>query len=736
MLSKQTKGLSLINALVGISIIVIAGVGIYSVFNFALRILAENKARTTAIAIANEKMELIRNLSYNDVGTASGIPSGIISQNETLIRNGISFNINTQIFYTDDPFDGLQGGYPDDTLNTDYKKVKIAVSWPTSSFGQPVIIGTQVAPKGIETTAGGGTIKILVFDANGLPVPQADIHLENNALIPSVVINTQANPQGVLLVPGAIPSQESYEVTVTKTENSIDYSTDKTYPITVELPVPTKPHASVIESEVTEISFAIDVLATLQITTVNKEYPDNFQINTDEGTEDQTLADVAIDASGNYYFVWQDYRDSSSPRIYSQKYNSNKIKQWAADLRISTAVNQINPTVSSDGTDIYIAWNDDREGNQDSYLIKLNASGVELWGGDRKLDVTAQSADQIVPSLAVATSTGSAYVAFQDNRDNDWDIYIHKYDTNGNLAWTQEKKINGDIGDAEQYTPQIALDNNENVYIAWQDKRNVNPDIYLHKFDKNSNALWLNEQKINTDSGTAEQFRPQIAVYNPDVVYIAWYEDRNGDYDIYLHKYDKDGSAIWPAEIKVNNDTTNADQTNPAIGIDSLGNIYIAWTDNRYGQADIYAQKYDSSGNPLWVNDERINLDSGVADQGAVAVAVDSNDRAVFSWHDNRGGDYNIYAATYDGPGTIIPISNVPLIITGTKTIYVTPLIYKYDNNHITNASGNLTLSAMEWDSYNITPQATSSYTLISSEPPQPINLEPGETINVMLNLE
>lgn len=726
-------GLSLINALVGITMITIAGLGIYALFSFTLKILGENRSRTTATEVANEKMELIRNLSYPDIGTIGGVPSGAIPQNEAIIRNSIFFNVNTQIFYVDDPFDGLQGGDPNDTLNTDYKRVKITISWPGVSFSKPVIVSTLVAPMGIETTTGGGTLKITVFNANGEFVPEAFVHLENDALEPAISIDSQTNSLGTLLVPGALPNQETYEITVTKS----GYSTDKTYPITIELPVPTKPQASVIEGEVTEISFAIDQTSTLVINTISKNYPLNFKVNTDETALDQSLPKITVDNAGYYYFVWQDYRSGSSPRIYAQKYSSNKIRQWPEDKQVSTPVNMVNPAITTDGANIYIAWNDNRNGNQDSYLIKFDSSGNELWEGDKKIDVTSQSADQIVPALNAATSTGDSYIAFQDNRSGNWDIYAHRYDTNGNAIWAQEIKINTDSANADQYNPAIGLDADNNIYISWQDNREGNYNIYLHKFDPDGNALWANEIRVNTDvSSEISHLAPQIALDSNSNIYLAWADNRADNYDIYLHEYNPDSTPAWPAEIKINTDTTIADQTSPALTIDDSSNIYIAWTDARNNHNDIYSQKCDSEGNPLWTNDERVNMDFGSADQGGAALMTDQDSGAVFVWHDNRDGDYNIYAAKYQGPGTIVPLSSVPLTVVGAKTIYTTPLIYKYDNNHSTDAAGELTLPNMEWDSYTITPQATSSYTLISSEPGQPINLAPASVVNVTLNLE
>ena len=182
MLKKNPQyGLSLVNVLVGITIIIIAFLGIWSVFNLSLKIIAENKFRTLASAIANEKIEVIRNLPYDDIGTLGGIPPGSIPQNENLTRNQADFFIETRIFYIDDPYDNL---VPDDLLGADYKKIKVSVDWPGRTFGDPVISYTTVCPKGVETDIQGGTIRVIVFNASGQPVPEANVRIINNELNP------------------------------------------------------------------------------------------------------------------------------------------------------------------------------------------------------------------------------------------------------------------------------------------------------------------------------------------------------------------------------------------------------------------------------------------------------------------------------------------------------------------------------------------------------------------------
>ncbi|NQU77770.1 carboxypeptidase regulatory-like domain-containing protein [Candidatus Falkowbacteria bacterium] len=740
----NNSGFSLISILVGVFIIILAGLGIWNVFNFSLKIIRENKNRTLATAIANEKAEIIRNLPYDDIGTQSGIPAGAIPQVETITRNNSEFTITTSIFYVDDSYDNL---VPFDLLGADYKKIKLSVEWPGRTYGDPVNSYTTVVPKGVETDVEGGTIRVIVFNGSGEPIPEANVQIINNDLDPVINISSITDQSGILLVPGAPPTvDKTYEIIVSKA----GYTTEKTYPEIDEM-IPITSNAQVLDDQITEKSFTIDIVSTFVITTIGKDYPSNWKINTALTSAGQLAPDVSIDSNNYYYFVWHDDKDTGSFRIYAQKYSSGKIAQWAEDKRISNANNQSSARIATDGTAVYIAWNDDRDdvGNQDSYLIKLDSNGNEVWVGDKKIASPNSNMDQSKPSVDVQSSTGDSYIAFQENSgaSDTWDIYVHKYDSSGNPGWANPIKANEDATSKNQNYPEIiffndTLNDDKGIYVVWQDFRNDNWDIYAHRYNATGTALWTNNIKINTDLVAANQTLPKIAIDSLTNLYIVWQDDRNTNFDIYAHKYSPGGNEVWTEEIKVNQNIDTANQTEPAIAIDSNNELFISWTDERNIDTqgkDIYAQKIDNDTTILWSNDERIIFnDDADNHQEKSNLTVDTAGYAVYTWQDERDEDtdVDIFAARYKTPGSIVPISNVPITIKGTKLIYQNPDILKHDNNYTTDGSGNLTLTDVEWDSYTIEPQSTSSYSLMSSDPPQPIIINPGESIDIELNIE
>lgn len=256
-------GFTLIEVLVGLFVLVVAVLTIYSLFQMSLKALWESKAKITATQLANQKMEMARNLPYSLVGTIGGIPNGSIPATENISRNGINFIVNTTVVYIDDPFDGVQGGTPDDILPIDYKRVRVEVSWTSTTGNKSIVYLSDVSAKEIESVAGGGTLKILVFNASGQAVPQAQVHLVNTAVTPAINLTAETDDNGLLILPGSPAATNGYEISITKTDYLSNYSTDQTYAATVANPMPEKRHASVFEGQQTSISFSIDRLSTL-----------------------------------------------------------------------------------------------------------------------------------------------------------------------------------------------------------------------------------------------------------------------------------------------------------------------------------------------------------------------------------------------------------------------------------------------------------------------------------------
>lgn len=266
---KNKKGFTLIETVIAISIFVAIMVSIYSGFVNIQKIMNIIRVKGIMTNIANEQFEVMRNLSYQNVGTVSGIPSGVIPQNKTIERDGKSFFVNTVVRNVDEPFDGTFDGTSKDLSPADMKMIEVTITCSSCAAGlSPISFTTKIAPKNLETSSTNGALVVRVFDASGLPVSGASVHIINNNITPAIDLTDTTDASGILTIVDAPPSVSGYQIIISKN----GYSSDQTYP-TGESgnPNPIKPNLTVVVQQITQISFTIDKTSTISVSSLNNQ---------------------------------------------------------------------------------------------------------------------------------------------------------------------------------------------------------------------------------------------------------------------------------------------------------------------------------------------------------------------------------------------------------------------------------------------------------------------------------
>lgn len=261
----KVSGFTLIEISVAIAIFLIFALGIYSTISMVFKIVYQSRMKILETALLSEQLEIVHNIPYDSVGIINGIPAGVLVHSQTINRNGANFLVITSVRNIDDPFDGILGGAPNDTSPADYKQVEISAICTNCSQQDPVILSTIISPKNLEGASQNGALFIHVFDANGLSVPQANVHIVNTAVNPSIILDDVTDNDGMLKIVDAPTGTLSYNITVSKS----GYSSDYTVSSSVSNPNPLKPPSNVVSQEITEISFSIDKSANLNVSSVN-----------------------------------------------------------------------------------------------------------------------------------------------------------------------------------------------------------------------------------------------------------------------------------------------------------------------------------------------------------------------------------------------------------------------------------------------------------------------------------
>ncbi len=287
-------------------------------------------------------------------------------------------------------------------------------------------------------------------------------------------------------------------------------------------------------------------------------------------------------------------------------------------------------------------------------IVPDDGSGNPPFSGNRQVNEDPGASTQNAPSIVVG-KTGKIYVAWEDSRSGNKDIYLSK-STNLGVAWsTPNVKITDDVASQDQEAPSLGIDSNGVLYCAWADVRAGFPnfDIYFAN-STDDGATWSPNKKINSDGiPPRQQTEPTLTVGSDGTVYVVWQDLRSQtDFDIFFSK-STDGGATWlNPDVKVNIDATNASQTAPTIAVNKTNVIFVAWADRRLGDDDIYFSK-SVDGGMSWSPNIRVNSDDLGNISSNPSIAVDNSGIIYLVWQDNRNGNRDIYfAKSSDGGST------------------------------------------------------------------------------------
>ncbi len=247
------------------------------------------------------------------------------------------------------------------------------------------------------------------------------------------------------------------------------------------------------------------------------------------------------------------------------------------------------------------------------------------------------------PSLTISQS-GNAIITWTDFRDGNADIYYQRFDFSGNFSGSNFR-VNCDAGMMWQGQPSVSSDYLENFIVAWEDRRLFNSDVYLQRI--NSLGVLIDTNfRANDNTGTTDQ-RNTAIIYLPNKNFIvAWDDWRNDWGDIYAQRYDSIGNPLG-VNFKVNDDASGSNQYYPSIACDSTGEFIIVWMDGRQGNWNIFGQRFNNNGLPVGSN-FRINSDGGNTYHADPKVSCTKNGQFIVTWEDQRQGNSDIYCQRFD----------------------------------------------------------------------------------------
>ena len=237
-------------------------------------------------------------------------------------------------------------------------------------------------------------------------------------------------------------------------------------------------------------------------------------------------------------------------------------------------------------------------------------------------------------------------VSATDKADNDITETYYFYTVMRTFG--KNVKVNSDTGTLEQNRPDTARDSKGNIWIVWDQATSAgDTDIYIAKLPAGGNAF---ESSVPVFIGANSQRNPAIAIDGSDKLYVVWEEYANPNWDILLLT-STDGIA-WtydsgskPFQVNVNLDPTDTAPDpvtlNPDIAIDSLKKVYVTWEEQRNDNKDIWVRSLEGD---VWGAATQITNEPSSQTEPSVGIDLIDN-TAYIVWTDARNTETDIYGA-------------------------------------------------------------------------------------------
>ncbi|MEI6396514.1 MAG: prepilin-type N-terminal cleavage/methylation domain-containing protein [Candidatus Taylorbacteria bacterium] len=137
------RGFSLIEVVVGSALFLVVAIAAYSAYTSLFQVARANQTKLLALALASEQLEIVRGMSYIDVGLVDGIPHGILSARQEVVRGGVPFTVALYIRDENAQSPFSTGG----TIVS--KLVEVSVSCASCKNFTPIVLTGEVTPTSI-----------------------------------------------------------------------------------------------------------------------------------------------------------------------------------------------------------------------------------------------------------------------------------------------------------------------------------------------------------------------------------------------------------------------------------------------------------------------------------------------------------------------------------------------------------------------------------------------------------
>lgn len=237
----------MVELIVSLAVLSIIAVSAFTLMTSLLHSTIISKRQAVAYTLANNQMEYLKSLPYDNLAIAGGaIPSNITIPGTFVKKvNGEDYTVKSGIVYSDDAYDGC-GSYPTQELKQKYCKNFPAPSGAPATDTNPAdtknvtvsvtdrngtnlaSLDTIVAARVAETASNTGALFAKVVDNSGNPISGATVNVNNTSLNPDIDVSDTTDSNGMVIFYGLPPDTSNFDYRLTASKSG--HSTLSTLP--------------------------------------------------------------------------------------------------------------------------------------------------------------------------------------------------------------------------------------------------------------------------------------------------------------------------------------------------------------------------------------------------------------------------------------------------------------------------------------------------------------------------
>lgn len=336
---------------------------------------------------------------------------------------------------------------------------------------------------------------------------------------------------------------------------------------------------------------------------------------------------IATVGNGAWGVVSHESFGNSNLRFSYQRLNA-QLQTMGAAVPLQGTLAAQKPFGAWTGTELGLAWSDNRNSGNDVYFTRLSGTGQRMLAGD--VPISTLPGLEFPASIGWNAGAQEFGVIWGDSRPpaqgNDRSLYFRRVNAQGQTVGSEVSLTPNPTGITTDYSDLVWGGSNWGV-VATQ-VRNDTPYMLFHRLSS-TGAPELNETQLNAVGQGA--FQPRIAV-SPNHYGVVFQEYRGTSFaqsDIIFTRLAKSGPAN-AVRVPL---TTSGSATLPTVVWTGSGWL-VFFSDQRTGVARIWATRLDANGARVG-SDELISCMPGAA---SFPHAAFDGTRVAVVWTSNVGG--------------------------------------------------------------------------------------------------